>query len=94
MPGLGGTCFPARCTGLDETDFEMGWVLEEGTWVLPTPTPYDTEGWFMISYKGFHISGQTYQPAPLEREWSHSYRVYNKESNWMCVWRGPTLQAP
>lgn len=64
VPALGGTCFPARCTGLDETDFEVGWVSEEGTWVLPTPIPYDTEGWLMILYKGFHISSQTYQPAP------------------------------
>lgn len=65
MPGLGETCFPACRAGLDETDFEVGWVLEKGAWVQPTPTPYDTESWFMIAYKGFLISGQTYQPAPL-----------------------------
>lgn len=29
----------------------------------------------------------------MERERSHSYCVYNEESDCMCAWRGPTLQA-
>lgn len=38
VPGLCGTCSPTCHAGLDETDLRGGWVLEEGTWVQPTPT--------------------------------------------------------
>lgn len=61
VPGLCGTCSPAPCAALDET--EVGWGLEEGTWAQCTPTPYNTEGWLVITYKGLQISCQTYQPA-------------------------------